>query len=266
MRPGAVGLAAAAALAAGCVLLLVAQSPPALVSFDKKQAPPSAADDDGALVAGLERLAKLKEGGLLSQAEFTAAKQHLLAAPVATEQPAPTRHVQLAALVHTAKKQPAPAHHVQPAAMTSLDSKAAAPSAKPSATPDRTAKGWYVPSAMNLDHFGNPFKPQSAARVRPDTAEMANAVATHIGVKYAEDSPNQVLNFWQAPGEGRRPLVVHIHGGGWMGGDYSENKPHGFINQVCRSPAHPRTHRADSAAPTWALFPLSLGRLEPILV
>ncbi len=28
-----------------------------------------------------------------------------------------------------------------------------------------------------------------------------------------------VLDFWQAEGEGPRPLLVYIHGGGWIGGD-----------------------------------------------
>lgn len=31
------------------------------------------------------------------------------------------------------------------------------------------------------------------------------------------------LDFWQADGEGPRPLLVHIHGGGWVGGDKKVN-------------------------------------------
>jgi arylformamidase len=31
--------------------------------------------------------------------------------------------------------------------------------------------------------------------------------------------PRQQLDFWQATGNGPRPLLVHIHGGGWVAGD-----------------------------------------------
>ena len=31
--------------------------------------------------------------------------------------------------------------------------------------------------------------------------------------------PMNVLDFWKAEGDGRRPLLVYIHGGGWIGGD-----------------------------------------------
>ncbi len=32
-----------------------------------------------------------------------------------------------------------------------------------------------------------------------------------------------VLDFWQAEGEGPRPLLVYIHGGGWIGGDKKQS-------------------------------------------
>lgn len=41
---------------------------------------------------------------------------------------------------------------------------------------------------------------------------------THANVAYGPDARN-VLDFWQADGQGPRPLLVHIHGGGWTGGD-----------------------------------------------
>ncbi len=44
------------------------------------------------------------------------------------------------------------------------------------------------------------------------------AQATHDEVSYGPDKMN-VLDFWQAEGEGPRPLLVYIHGGGWTGGD-----------------------------------------------
>lgn len=40
---------------------------------------------------------------------------------------------------------------------------------------------------------------------------------THANVSYGPHSAN-VLDFWQAEGEGPRPLFVYIHGGGWIGG------------------------------------------------
>ncbi|HVA47551.1 MAG TPA: hypothetical protein VNH11_14365 [Pirellulales bacterium] len=32
-----------------------------------------------------------------------------------------------------------------------------------------------------------------------------------------------VLDFWKAEGDGPRPLLVYIHGGGWIGGDKKED-------------------------------------------
>jgi len=42
--------------------------------------------------------------------------------------------------------------------------------------------------------------------------------ATHADVAYGPDTRN-VLDFWQAKGEGPRPVLVYIHGGGWRGGN-----------------------------------------------
>lgn len=41
---------------------------------------------------------------------------------------------------------------------------------------------------------------------------------TFADVAYGPDARN-VLDFWQAKGEGNRPLLVYIHGGGWVAGD-----------------------------------------------
>jgi len=41
---------------------------------------------------------------------------------------------------------------------------------------------------------------------------------TKANVSYGPHKMN-VLDFWQAEGEGPRPLLVYIHGGGWTGGD-----------------------------------------------
>lgn len=45
---------------------------------------------------------------------------------------------------------------------------------------------------------------------------------THANVSYGPDARN-VLDFWQAKGDGPRPLYVYIHGGGWTGGDKKQD-------------------------------------------
>jgi len=46
---------------------------------------------------------------------------------------------------------------------------------------------------------------------------------THANVSYGPHDLN-VIDFWKAEGEGPRPLLVYIHGGGWTGGD-KKQKP-----------------------------------------
>jgi acetyl esterase/lipase len=38
--------------------------------------------------------------------------------------------------------------------------------------------------------------------------------------------PRNVLDFWKAEGDGPRPLLVYIHGGGWTGGDKKQDTVH----------------------------------------
>lgn len=45
---------------------------------------------------------------------------------------------------------------------------------------------------------------------------------THAEVSYGPHERN-VLDFWKAAGDGPRPLLVFIHGGGWTGGDKKQN-------------------------------------------
>src|SRR5690348_1750371 len=45
---------------------------------------------------------------------------------------------------------------------------------------------------------------------------------THANVAYGPHALN-VLDLWLAAGEGPRPVVVYIHGGGWIGGDKTNN-------------------------------------------
>jgi arylformamidase len=48
--------------------------------------------------------------------------------------------------------------------------------------------------------------------------EVAILPPTAAEVSYGPHEMN-VLDFWKAEGEGPRPLLIHIHGGGWVGGD-----------------------------------------------
>lgn len=52
--------------------------------------------------------------------------------------------------------------------------------------------------------------------------EASSLPPTQADISYGPHARN-VLDFWKAPGEGPRPLVVHIHGGGWTGGDKRQN-------------------------------------------
>jgi acetyl esterase/lipase len=45
---------------------------------------------------------------------------------------------------------------------------------------------------------------------------------THADVSYGPHERN-VLDFWQAKGDGPRPVLVYIHGGGWTGGDKKQD-------------------------------------------
>ncbi len=54
--------------------------------------------------------------------------------------------------------------------------------------------------------------------------EPSNDPPTHANVSYGPHT-RHVLDFWQAPGEGPRPLLVYIHGGGWTSGDKSQDGP-----------------------------------------
>ena len=47
---------------------------------------------------------------------------------------------------------------------------------------------------------------------------------TSAEVSYGAHEMN-VLDFWKAEGEGPRPLLIYIHGGGWVGGDKSKSGP-----------------------------------------
>src|SRR5437762_288423 len=52
--------------------------------------------------------------------------------------------------------------------------------------------------------------------------EPKQLVPTHAEVSYGPYGPD-VLDFWQAKGQGPRPLLVYIHGGGWVAGDKKQD-------------------------------------------
>lgn len=52
--------------------------------------------------------------------------------------------------------------------------------------------------------------------------ELVSMTPTHANVSYGPAARN-VLDFWQARGDGPRPLLVYIHGGGWTGGDKKQD-------------------------------------------
>ncbi len=49
-------------------------------------------------------------------------------------------------------------------------------------------------------------------------ADEPQPAPTHQDVSYGPHARN-VLDFWQAPQDGPRPLLVYIHGGGWVAGE-----------------------------------------------
>jgi acetyl esterase/lipase len=56
------------------------------------------------------------------------------------------------------------------------------------------------------------------AAVKPP-AELKRPVPTIADFKYGDDSPRQVLDFWQAKSDKPTPLVLLIHSGGWQARD-----------------------------------------------
>ena len=55
-------------------------------------------------------------------------------------------------------------------------------------------------------------------------SEQVEPVPTHADLLYGPDE-RQTLDFWAAAGDGPRPLIVIIHGGGWINGDKRLKRP-----------------------------------------
>jgi hypothetical protein len=61
------------------------------------------------------------------------------------------------------------------------------------------------------------------------TSWASSPPKTYEDVAY-DQYERTILDFWQAEGEGARPLVVHIHGGGWVNGGKGISAPEYFLN------------------------------------
>ena len=68
-----------------------------------------------------------------------------------------------------------------------------------------------VPSSVFAQAKTKKEKRQAAPRLKPTVADFA----------YAHDSEKQRFDFWQAKSDKPTPVVLLIHGGGWVGGDKS---------------------------------------------
>lgn len=63
------------------------------------------------------------------------------------------------------------------------------------------------------------------AAERQKSHPLSDPPPTHVDAAYGPNARN-VLDFWCAAGDGPRPLLVYIHGGGWIGGDkFQEGNP-----------------------------------------
>jgi arylformamidase len=55
-----------------------------------------------------------------------------------------------------------------------------------------------------------------------DAAQQPETTFTNVAYG---PHPRNVLDFWKAAGDGPRPLLVYVHGGGWITGDKSQKMP-----------------------------------------
>ncbi len=88
-----------------------------------------------------------------------------------------------------------------------------------------TLVGALVPVAMRAGDSADkpgveqPAAKRPAAKKPPAPPQIAPTAAE---VSYGPHDRN-VIDFWKAPGDGPRPLMVYIHGGGWVGGDKKQD-------------------------------------------
>jgi arylformamidase len=75
-----------------------------------------------------------------------------------------------------------------------------------------------TPMTLTLVVAGEGAQSPDASRAASKKAEVADIPPTHADVPYDVHERTK-LDFWQAEGDGPRPLRVHIHWGGWILGD-----------------------------------------------
>jgi len=69
---------------------------------------------------------------------------------------------------------------------------------------------------------------KAKAKAQPKALRPYSVEPTHKNVPYGEH-PRQVLDFFKADSDGPAPLVVYIHGGGWVNGD---KQPFGDLKKL----------------------------------
>jgi arylformamidase len=62
--------------------------------------------------------------------------------------------------------------------------------------------------------------PKKLAAAKPKVGPQVPPTAANVAYG---DHPRHVIDFWKASGDGPRPLMVYIHGGGWVGGDKKQD-------------------------------------------
>jgi acetyl esterase/lipase len=79
------------------------------------------------------------------------------------------------------------------------------------------------PALASLARGQAPAQPPAApARQRPSPRTATERPAPTVAdFAYGTDSPRQKFDFWKAPTDRPAPLVLLIHGGGWVNGDKS---------------------------------------------
>jgi len=73
---------------------------------------------------------------------------------------------------------------------------------------------------------------QPSSKMTPE-GSMADAEPTFSNVSYGP-YPANVLDFWKAPSDKPTPLVVYIHGGGFVGGDKAKGRNDDAISQCLK--------------------------------
>lgn len=82
--------------------------------------------------------------------------------------------------------------------------------------------GWMLAGCMLASPVLAAEPTPQAKPKQPNKQNQAKLEPTHANVAYG-DHERQKVDFWQAPGDGPRPLLVHIHGGGWVTGSKARN-------------------------------------------